>query len=144
VAGFAARYASLIISPAGCVIWRLHVPWTPDEFDEALRRIFAQDYALLAPSIDIFTPLIYAQKSGRSAEWGRQFLEQAPGFVPHQRKVQLILDVLDYPASLLAVSALPNPSWGIQLFGGAQVFADAGNATIFARAVSAMRSRLPL
>ena len=144
VAGFAARYASLIRSRLpGCVIGAYMCPWTPDEFNGALGRIFAQDYALLAPSIDIFTPLIYAHKSGRSAEWGRQFLEQAPGFVPPQRKVQLILDVLDYPASLLAVAGSPDPGWGIQIFGGDQVFADAGKATMFARAVSAMRSRLP-
>src|SRR3712207_8334864 len=41
-----------------------------DEFDGALTRIFAQDYALLAPAIDVFTPLIYAAKSGRGPDWG--------------------------------------------------------------------------
>jgi hypothetical protein len=37
----------------------------PKEFDDALRRIFGQDYTRLAPAIDVFTPLIYGVKSGR-------------------------------------------------------------------------------
>ena len=80
-------------------------PWTPAEFGGALARIFAQDYDLLAPSIDVFTPLIYAAKSGRTARWGRDFLAAAPAFVPADRKVQLILDALDFPDSLLETAA---------------------------------------
>ncbi|MEZ4836727.1 MAG: hypothetical protein R2873_32840 [Caldilineaceae bacterium] len=66
-------------------------PWTPQEFDGALTRIFAQDYALLAPSIDVFTPLLYGTKSGRPADWGRRWLEASPSFVPPTNRVQLIL-----------------------------------------------------
>ena len=61
-------------------------PWTPAEFDGALRRIFAQDYDLLAPHVDVFTPLIYASKSGRTPGWARTFLEEAPGFVPPHKR----------------------------------------------------------
>jgi hypothetical protein len=142
VAGFAARYASLIRAHLPeCIIGAYMCPWTPDEFDGALTRIFAQDYQLLAPSIDVFTPLIYAHKSGRSPDWGRRFLELAPGFIPAQRKVQLILDVLDYPASLLAVAEALDPGWGLQLFGGKRVLDDPQQAQIFAKAVSQMRER---
>ena len=114
------------------------MPVDAREFDGALTRIFAQDYALLAPAIDVFTPLIYAQKSGRLPEWGRQFLEAAPGFIPTDRKVQLILDALDYPNSLLAVAESVQPSWGIQLFGGASLFRDGGQPEIFRDAVPRM------
>jgi hypothetical protein len=118
-------------------------PWTPEEFDGALTRIFAQDYNLLAPAIDVFTPLIYVQKSGRSAQWGRYFLEQASKFVPHHRKVQLILDAQDFPDSLLATAESSQPSWGIQLFGGAQVFSDSKQAQIFRTAVEQIQQRVP-
>jgi hypothetical protein len=79
------------------VIGAYMCPWTPQEFDGALRRIFAQDYNLLAEFIDVFTPLIYAHKSGRPAQWGREFLEQSPVFIPSGAKTQLILDMLDFP-----------------------------------------------
>ena len=97
-------------------------PWLPDEYDGALRRIFAQDYDLLAESIDVFTPLIYCTKSGRDNDWGRRFLEAAPGFIPAGRPVQLILDALEYPASLLAAAGSAVPSWGMQIFDGGRIF----------------------
>lgn len=140
VAGFTARYAALIRARRpGCVIGAYMCPWLPGEFDGALTRIFAQDYALLAPSIDIFTPLIYCTKSGRSTHWGREFLEASPGFVPANHPVQLILDVLEFPASLLKTSRAAVPSLGVQLFGGAQIFADPGQAKVFAQAVAQIR-----
>jgi hypothetical protein len=56
--------------------------------------------------------------------------------------VQLILDVLDYPDSLLAAAASERPSWGVQLYGGAQVFGDPERARVFAAAVERMRRRM--
>jgi len=139
-------------------------PWTPEEYDGALRRIFAQDYTLLAPSIDIFTPLTYAKKSGRTSAWGRELLDQMDSFVPWESRtgvrrsqgdrrlldrmgtfvpqssqVQLILDVLDFPDSLTATAEAVNPSRGIQIFGGAQVFEDPETAGIFRSAIDRIR-----
>ena len=75
IAKFAARYAGLIRSwLPECIIGAYMCPWTPEEFNGALTRIFSQDYALLAPAIDVFTPLIYVKKSGRTSEWGRELL----------------------------------------------------------------------
>lgn len=143
VAAFARRYATLIRAHLPrCIIGAYMCPWMPAEFDGALTRIFAQDYALFAPAIDVFTPLIYVAKSGRTATWGAEFLAAAPTFIPAGRKVQLILDALDFPASLQAVATATPPSWGIQLFGGAQVFADPAQAKQFATAVAAIRQHL--
>jgi hypothetical protein len=116
-------------------------PWTPDEFDSALTRIFGQDYALLAPAIDVFTPLIYCTKSGRTSSWGREFLTSAPQFIPSVRKVQLILDILDFPDSLFAAAESPLPTWGVQLFGGANVFRDRKQAQIFGEAIDLICNR---
>jgi hypothetical protein len=140
IAGFAARYAQIIRAALpGCVVGAYMCPWTPAEFDSALTRIFAQDYARLAPAIDVFTPLIYGTKSGRPATWGRAFLEAAPGFVPPDRPVQLILDALDGPASLAETAAAARPSWGLQVFGGDKVFADPAFARVFQEAVARIR-----
>jgi hypothetical protein len=143
IAQYAAEFARIIRSALpGCIIGAYMCPWAPDEFDGALGRIFAQDYALLAPAIDVFTPLIYAKKSGRSPSWGRTLLNQASAFVPPDHKIQLILDVLDYPDSLLDAAEAAYPSWGIQIFGGAEVFADAERAEVFLSAVGRMRERV--
>ena len=143
VAHFAAHYAALIREALpDCIIGAYMCPWAPAEFEGALSRIFAQDYALLAPVIDVFTPLIYAQKSGRRPNWGREFLEQAAQFIPGERNVQLILDALDFPDSMTATAASSKPSWGIQLFGGAQVFADVAQAQIFQQAVAQIRRKI--
>ena len=105
VAGYARRYAAMIRAALPeCVIGAYMCPWLPEEYDGALTRIFAQDYGLLAEAIDVFTPLIYCTKSGRAHDWGQKFLEAAPSFIPAGRRVQLILDVLEYPDSLLATA----------------------------------------
>jgi hypothetical protein len=143
VARFASRYAGMIRSSLPeCIIGAYMCPWLPDEYDGALRRIFAQDYELLSPSIDVFTPLIYCTKSGRESDWGRNFLEAAPGFVPQERSVQLILDALEYPDSLLAAAQSEAPSWGIQVFSGERIFGDPTWASIFGRAIGQIRERL--
>jgi hypothetical protein len=137
IASFAKHYAQIIRTQLpGCLIGAYMCPWMPQEFDGALTRIFAQDYALLAPAIDVFTPLIYGAKSGRPATWGRAFLEAAPAFVSRDRKVQLILDALDGPASLLETAAAARPSWGLQVFSGASIFADPASAQVFQSAVA--------
>jgi hypothetical protein len=143
IANAARQYADLIHAhlPA-CVVGAYMCPWTPDEFDGALSRIFAQDYALLAPAIDIFTPLIYGTKSGRPPRWGRDYLEQVATFVPSERPVQLILDALDAPASLEETAASSYPSWGIQVFSGAEVFADTKYGRAFRAAVEQIRATI--
>lgn len=143
IARLGKHYADLIHRYLpNCIIGAYMCPWTPEEFNGALQRIFAQDYTLLAPVVDVFTPLIYARKSGRKMDWGFQFLEQAPSYIPAVNKTQLILDVLDFPHSILAVAESASPGWGLQLFGGRSVFADKDQARIFAQAVERIQTRL--
>jgi hypothetical protein len=141
IAGFARRYADLIHAQLpDCVVGAYMCPWQPREFDGALTRIFAQDYARLAPAIDVFTPLIYCAKSGRAPGWGREFLEAAAGFVPQDRALQLILDAKDFPASLRATAESHRPSRGLQVFDGAVVFREPDLSAEFAAAVGRMRT----
>jgi len=143
IARFAAYYAGLIRRHLpGCIVGAYMCPWRPEDYDHALSRIFAQDYALLTPAIDIFTPLIYAQKSGRQPDWGREFLEGSGDFVLPERVVMLILDALDFPASLMAAAESRVPSYGLQMFNGAAVFKDPAKAAVFGQAVAAIQARL--
>ncbi|NLO37197.1 MAG: hypothetical protein GX112_12730 [Clostridiaceae bacterium] len=140
IAAFAARYAALIrTAQPDCLIGIYLCPWTPAEHGGALTRIFAQDPALLAASVDVFTPLIYTTKSGRAPDWGKTYLETAARWLPADKPVQLILDMLDFPDSLEQTAAARRPSWGLQLFGGAQAFADPEKARVFAQAVRQIR-----
>jgi hypothetical protein len=143
IARFAAHYAGMVRARLPeCVVGAYMCPWRPDEFDGALKRIFAQDYELLAPSIDVFTPLVYGQKCGRPPGWGREFLEASTRFVPAGRAVQLILDALDFPASMQAVAQSTTPSRGLQLFAGAEVLSDPDGADAFRVEVERIRSVL--
>ncbi len=143
IAGFARHYANIIRRHLpDCMIGAYMCPWLPDEYDRALTRIFAQDYQLLAPAIDIFTPLIYGKKSGRKPAWGREFLEASVGFVPAGHPVQLILDALDFPECVLSTAESKTSSWGLQLFGGASIFRDPEQAEIFGKAIQRIRLRL--
>lgn len=142
IARLGLHYANLIRSHLpGCIVGAYMCPWTPSEFDGALTRIFAQDYALLAPAIDVFTPLIYGTKSGRPATWGKEWLANSVTFVPAGRKVQLILDALDFPESLSETGAAQPPSWGLQVFSGAKIFENAGWALQFSDVVKQIQRR---
>jgi hypothetical protein len=141
IADLALHYSRLIKARLPeCIVGAYMCPWTPDEFNGALTRIFAQNYQWLAESIDVFTPLIYCSKSGRSPSWGREWLAQSTEFVPNHRKVQLILDALDYPESLTDTAASDVPSWGIQLFAGASLFHDPDKAHTFKHSVDAIQN----
>ena len=140
IAKYAARYAGLIHArQPDCIIGAYLCPWTPDEYDGALTRIFAQDFNLLAGAIDIYTPLIYAAKSGRAPDWGKSYLEESGNWIPDGKKVQLILDYLDFPESLDAAAASKIPSWGIQVYAGSKIFTDRSQAERFRLATDKIR-----
>ncbi len=143
VARHALHYANIVRAQLpDCVVGAYMCPWTPAEFDGALTRIFAQDYARFAPAIDMFTPLIYGTKSGREATWGKEWLAAASTFVPAACKTQLILDALDFPDSLVATGEGEAASWGLQVFNGAQIFAKPAWARHFQQVVGTIRAKL--
>ena len=67
--------------------------------------------------------------------------DRAPAFIPAPNPVRLVPDALDVPEGLLAMAEADRPGWGMQMFGGAHVFADGERAAIFARAVEQIRRR---
>ncbi len=140
ISGHALHYAELIrFRHPDCIIGAYMCPWKPEEFNGALSRIFAQDYQMLADAIDVFTPLIYAAKSGRAGSWGKEYLEDSGRFIPPGKKIQLILDYQDFPQSLDSAAEAHLPSWGIQVFSGGDIFDHPDQAAAFRRAVLAIR-----
>lgn len=143
IAHYAKHYSQMIRAKRPeTVIGAYMCPWMPEEFDGALTQIFAQDYQKLSPYINVFTPLIYVKKSGRTPDWGREFLESAQKFIPAENKVSLILDALDFPDSLTETAKANTPSWGLQMFAGEKVFANDGNADIFKKSIMLIKNAL--
>lgn len=139
IAEFAETFSEIIKKhDQDCVVGAYMCPWRPDEFDGALSRIFAQDYSAMEPWIDVFTPLIYAEKSGRSPSWSREFIDGCREFIPERRKVQPILDYLDYPFSLRELTLAREPGWGVQVFGGNRIFSSPESAKTFDECVSSI------
>lgn len=52
-----------------------HCPWTDTEFDSARINILGLDYDKLTESIDVFSPMVYHARMGRSPEWVRDNLK---------------------------------------------------------------------
>jgi hypothetical protein len=45
------------------------VPWMPTERDDAIHAIIAQDYHMLAPHVDVFSPMVYHRMCNRDTKW---------------------------------------------------------------------------
>ncbi len=53
----------------GALLGIYHCPWQDEEFDHARRRILGLDYDMLAPVVDVFSPMVYHGRMGREPEW---------------------------------------------------------------------------
>ncbi|MCM4166006.1 MULTISPECIES: family 10 glycosylhydrolase [unclassified Arenibacter] len=52
-----------------------HSPWDDGEFDGARERILGLDYDLLKKTIDVFSPMVYHQRMGRTPQWVQENIE---------------------------------------------------------------------
>lgn len=70
IAGWAAEMKNIMddLKP-GILLGVFHCPWNDEEFDGARRRILGLDYALLSEHVDVFSPMVYHARMGRSPEW---------------------------------------------------------------------------
>jgi hypothetical protein len=148
---YARRFAGIIRDARpGTLVGLYACPWYPEEFDQALTRIFAQDLHRLAETFDVITPLMYAKKCGRPPECSPEYLETCDAFIPRDTPVAPIVDVLDFPYNLQALAGIaPYPSGtpssgrapgGIQVFGGDTIFADDDQTALFDASVRRIRT----
>jgi len=52
-----------------------HCPWADDEYDGARYRILGLDYDMLKGITDVFSPMVYHGRMGRSADWVKENID---------------------------------------------------------------------
>jgi len=52
-----------------------HCPWTDQEFNGARRRILGLDYDLLKETVDVFSPMVYHERMGRTPDWVKENIQ---------------------------------------------------------------------
>jgi hypothetical protein len=75
IAGWAKDVKSiLLVEKPGALLGMFHCPWNDEEFSGARRRILGIDYEMLKGTIDVFSPMVYHRRMGRSPEWVKENL----------------------------------------------------------------------
>ena len=59
----------------GALLGAYHCPWIDDEFNGARRRNLGLDYDLLREIVDVFSPMVYHGRMGRSAGWVKENID---------------------------------------------------------------------
>ena len=136
IEAFGRRFAEIIrAARPGAIVGLYACPWYPEEFDGAITRIFGQDLSSLAGIFDVITPLLYAEKCGRPADWSAEYLARSGEFIPSAAVVAPILDMLDFPDCLTAVADAEQHPESLQVFAGDGIFEDEQAAAIFDDAI---------
>jgi len=83
-----------------------HCPWSDDEFNGARYRILGLDFNMLKEFTDVFSPMVYHGRMGRSPEWVKENIEWfcnnldiVPGLFP---KAWPIVQAYDDPYKITA------------------------------------------
>ncbi len=97
------------------------VPWQPQDYDNAMRRVVGQDLKRLAPHVDVFSPMVYHKLCKRSPEWvgevARYVSEQTGKTVwPITQAFNEPTEMSDEEFAQSVRSGLQEPSAGVILF----------------------------
>jgi hypothetical protein len=79
-----------------------HCPWTDAEFGGALRRTLGIDFGLLAPEIDVFSPMVYHGRMGRKPAWVREYIEWISKSLPDSVRIWPIVQAHSSPVAISA------------------------------------------
>lgn len=79
-----------------------HCPWTDAEYDGARRRILGLDFDLLAPEVDVFSPMVYHKRKGRKPEWVREYVEWISKRLPGNVRIWPIVQAHGSPSAVTA------------------------------------------
>ncbi len=99
-----------------------HCPWDDQEFDSARYRILGLDYDLLKETIDVFSPMVYHERMGRSPEWVAENIEWFSNkidFNDDSLKLWPIVqasDVAPEPFKIVMEGGLAGKSTGVMMF----------------------------
>jgi hypothetical protein len=59
----------------GALLGVYHCPWDDDDFNGARRRNLGLDYDTLRKIVDVFSPMVYHERMGKSPEWVKDNIE---------------------------------------------------------------------
>ena len=59
----------------GALLGVYHCPWDDDDFNGARRRTLGLDYDSLRGIVDVFSPMVYHGRMGKSPEWVKENIE---------------------------------------------------------------------
>lgn len=65
----------------GALLGIYHCPWSDNEFDNARRRILGLDYKMLNQYADVFSPMMYHKRMGKTTEWIKENIDWFSGEV---------------------------------------------------------------
>ena len=122
ITAFAARAKAQMASKPHLVLGAFVVPWQREEFGFAIIDHLGQDYRKLREHVDIFSPMLYHELSGRQTNWIARFVEYTAAET--QKPVLPIVQcdlgkehrVTDDEFAGAILNALDTPSQGVIIF----------------------------
>jgi hypothetical protein len=76
VTGWVRDFKSIINQEKpGALLGVYHCPWDDDDFNGARNRILGLDYDSLKKIVDVFSPMVYHGRMGKSPEWVKENIE---------------------------------------------------------------------
>ena len=76
IAGWVRDFKTVLKEEApGALLGVYHCPWDDDDFNGARRRNLGLDYDMLKGIVDVFSPMVYHERMGRSPEWVRENIQ---------------------------------------------------------------------
>jgi hypothetical protein len=76
IAGWVKDFKTIIRKEKpGAMLGVYHCPWDDDDFNGARRRYLGLDYDMLRETVDVFSPMVYHGRMGKSPEWVKQNIE---------------------------------------------------------------------
>ncbi len=88
----------------GALLGLFHAPWNDTDHDGARRRILGLDFQQLARVVDVFSPMVYHGRMGRSPEWVGEYVAWFCGALgldgEHGPRVWPIVQASDEPVAV--------------------------------------------
>lgn len=76
IAGWVKEFKAIINKEKpGALLGVYHCPWDDDDFNGARRRNLGLDYSLLKEHADVFSPMVYHGRMGKSPGWVKENIE---------------------------------------------------------------------
>lgn len=76
IAGWVRDFKTILIQEKpGALLGVYHCPWDDDAFNGARRRQLGLDYDMLRDLVDVFSPMVYHGRMGKSPDWVKENIE---------------------------------------------------------------------